>query len=283
MELITMKTFYFLLFSASILSAVMATAAVARDVTVTWNVDNATDIETYNLYYDTTNPMINKVKALNCDTPNENPPGTFTMTCTNLALEGNKVFFAIGAVKDGQEYFSAPMEKQIALTLSQVQDFRVIKAGESSGTTDINVNFQPPNAPVPDGFQIDSGEPFNATIGYGWTNSPGTRGTRDRNNPASPDQAHDTFIHVDPTGVWEYAIPNGSYRVTITIGDPLVPDSIHSIQAEGVSIIGGVSLNSDTRWITESGIVNVTDGRLTLTFQGSSPYTKICSVKITSE
>ncbi len=254
--------------------------AASMTVTITWNVDNATDIETYNLYYDTTNPMINKVKALNCDTPNENPPGTFTMTCTNLALEGNKVFFAIGAVKDGQEYFSAPMEKQIALTLSQVQDFRVIKAGESSGTTNINVNFQPANAPGPDGFQIDSGEPFNATIGYGWTNSPGTRGTRDRNDPASPDQAHDTFIHVDPTGVWEYAIPNGSYTVTITVGDPLVPDSIHSIQAEGVSIIGGVSLNSDTRWITESGIVNVTDGRLTLTFQGSDPYSKLCFVKI---
>ena len=276
----TMKIFYFFLFSTVILSAGMASAVVTKDVTVTWSVANGTDIDSYNLYYDTTSAMTNKVKALNCDTPNEDPPGTFTMTCTNLALDGSNAFFSIGAVKDGKEYFSPAVEKQVTFTLSPVQGFRIVTDGESQGADDITINFQPANAPVPTGYQMDSGGPFNATAGYGWTNSPGTVGTRDRNDPASPDQAHDTFIHVDPTGVWEHVVPNGSYTVTITVGDPLAPDSIHSIRAEGTPIIDQVSLNSSTRWVTKSGTVNVTDGRLTLTFQGSSPYAKICLMKL---
>jgi lysophospholipase L1-like esterase len=142
------------------------------------------------------------------------------------------------------------------------------------------VNFQPADSVVPSGYLADSGGAFNSALGYGWVQAPDSLGTRDRNNSASPDQAHDTLIHVAPTGVWEMAVPNGTYQVTVCVGDPTWPDSRHSVQVEGVSAIDDGYLDASTEWIEATVTVAVTDGALTLTFSGSEPYAKPDWLKI---
>jgi len=146
---------------------------------------------------------------------------------------------------------------------------------------DIAVNFQPDTTEIPAGFVSDSGENFDAGRGYGWTVPPASLGTRERNDSRSPDKTYDTFIHVVPTAIWEYAIPNGKYHVTVTVGDPTCPDSTNYVQVEGISLIESETLNAAKLWVTRDATVNVADNRLTLTFKGSNTA-KICWVKISS-
>ena len=145
----------------------------------------------------------------------------------------------------------------------------------------IAVNFQPAETKVPDGYLADSGNSFDNAKGYGWTVPPASLGTRERNDSQSPDKTYDTLIHVAPTAVWEYAIPNGKYHVTVTVGDPSFPDTTQGLQVEGISLIESEALNSSKLWITRDTTVDVVNNKLTLTFK-SAYITKICWVKITS-
>lgn len=166
------------------------------------------------------------------------------------------------------------------VTLTLVDNNNGIALYEKPLAFPISVNFQPANVPIPSGFVVDSGAVFSTTTGYGWTSPPLSLGTRDRDSSLSPDQSYDTFIHVDPTGVWEITLPNGTYSVTVCVGDPTYPDSSNTVQAENVIIVDHQIINTTTRWITKTADVSVADGRLTLKFTGSSPYTKLCWVKI---
>jgi PKD repeat protein len=140
-------------------------------------------------------------------------------------------------------------------------------------------NFQPADAQVQEGYVVDSGAGFNQLTGFGWTSSPGTMGPRLRNSSHSPDQAHDTFIHVDPGGVWELAVPNGHYLVTVCTGDPAHPEGLQHVRVEGVPVIDNI-LSDAERWLERQMVVSVQDERLTLTFEGSSPLAKLAWVRI---
>jgi len=146
----------------------------------------------------------------------------------------------------------------------------------------IAVNFQPSFTPVPAGYLRDSGENFDSGKGYGWTTPPAAQyGAMELYSPLSPDKTYDTFIHIAPTAVWECAVPNGKYHVTVTVGDPVYPDTIQGVQVDGIPLIEAEALSPSKLWITRDITVDVADNRLTLTFKGST-MAKICWVKITS-
>lgn len=149
-------------------------------------------------------------------------------------------------------------------------------------TFHVAVNFQPPSVSLPNGYLLDSGTAYNAQLGRGWTRGPSSMGTRDRDNSLSPDQAYDTMIHVDPASVWEIAVPNGTYTVTVCSGDATFPAGTQNIQAEGVSVINNKILSASTRWLEETATITATDGRLTITFSGSTSPARLCWLTITS-
>jgi PKD repeat protein len=140
-------------------------------------------------------------------------------------------------------------------------------------------NFQPAAAEVPEGYVLDSGSDFNQITGFGWISSPGDMGARLRNSSHSPDQAHDTFIHVDPSGVWELAVPNGQYLVTVCVGDPAHPEGLQHVRVEGIPVIDDMLLDTE-RWLERQVVVSVRDERLTLTFEDSAPQAKLAWVRI---
>lgn len=144
------------------------------------------------------------------------------------------------------------------------------------------VNFQPAGVDIPTGFMADSGSSFDTTKGYGWTTLPASQGTRDRNSSLSPDQSYDTMIHVAPNGKWEANLPSGTYTVTICAGDPGYPFGTPSIQVEGNIVMAGEVLSKTMMWIKKTSQIEVTDGRLTLTFTGSTDPARLCWVKIQS-
>src|SRR5439155_26376411 len=107
----------------------------------------------------------------------------------------------------------------------------------------LSINFQPADAAVSSGSLPDTGAAFASRgngYSYGWDKS-ASDFTRDRNNPASPDQRHDTLVHTQLYGTrtWELAVPNGQYNVHIVGGDPNWIGSVIKYNAEGVLVASG--------------------------------------------
>ena len=171
----------------------------------------------------------------------------------------------------------------------------------------VNINFQDAATTPPAGYLDDHGQPYgvrteadqgSSTYTYGWI-SP-VDGTpidisdqgRNRNIGSVTDLRLNTIIHMDhptptnPRGYWEIEVTNGLYQVTVGVGDPSVggDPEIHRINAEGQNIVDNFeptgAAGASTRFTTGSGIVEVTDGKLTLDYSGGGVNTKLTYVDI---
>lgn len=159
---------------------------------------------------------------------------------------------------------------------------------------DIKINFQTSSASVPTGYVKDSGEGYNATRGYGWVKS-GTHTPLDyslyarERNRSGVDQRLDTLLHMQYAGAaaaaWEYAVPNGTYSVTVSVGDQPkaggVYDSSNTIRVENKTLIDHFQATAKEEYHLATATVNVTDGRLTVDAVGGS-NTKINYLEITN-
>ncbi len=148
------------------------------------------------------------------------------------------------------------------------------------------VTFQPAGSTVPAGYSADTGAPFDAARGYGWvqrgTSTPLdlTRNTRDRARPGV-DARLNTLIHLQygdvggtagvlTEGAWEYAVANGAYQVTVSVGDQPAYDSRHTVRVEGVVAVDGFVSTAAAEFRAATVTVAVTDGRLTVDALGGT-------------
>ena len=253
--------------------------AANQTLTMEWSATGINNISGYTMYYSDNAQMNNK--SLAC-TNNQNPQTRTSLTCS-FDISGYPFYAQIAAMDadTGEELLSQPQEiiedpDTGSAKISKVQGFTIVIP--SGITTSYLINFQPQAADIPAGFSADSGLTYSIARGYGWSEK--VNETRDRNNSASPNQSYDTLIHVGPANFWELSLPNGNYQVTVCVGDPSFPDSSNDVRAEGIQIIKDGRLSSNQRWIEQSANVTVNDGRLTLTFSGSSPTAKLCWVKV---
>jgi len=160
--------------------------------------------------------------------------------------------------------------------------------GSTPAGGDQNFNFQPGLAPVPAGYTLDGGNAFstrNNGATYGWLDNETslpldmTASARDRN--AVSDQLLDTLVHMDLSvpAFWEAVVENGTYRVTVGVGDPSNFDSTHEVNVEGAVAVANFTPTSATPHAVGSVIVRVDDGRLTVR-QGDGANTKLNYVRI---
>lgn len=141
----------------------------------------------------------------------------------------------------------------------------------------VKINFQPGGSVVPTGYTKDSGLAYDSTRGYGWINQATgapihiSAFARDR-NLTNADQRIDTLQHMQfgntPDAAWEYAVPNGTYNVTVSVGDTAnnrgLYDSQHTIRVEGDTIINQFQGSETQKYQLNSGTIKVTDGKLTI-------------------
>ena len=131
------------------------------------------------------------------------------------------------------------------------------------------INFQPDGAFTPNRHIVDDGSTFGLQAGglsYGWSTD---HTDQMLERAVNLDQRLDTLVRFESGGSWEFALPNGSYEVTASVGDP-ADSSTHTLNAEGVSLFAGLSLAADS--FQESTVtVTVNDGRLTLDSIGAAP------------
>ncbi len=151
------------------------------------------------------------------------------------------------------------------------------------GTTALSVNFQPASATVPSGYVVDSGQTY-ADRGNGWVygwNASDTVGTRERN--ANSDQRLDTLIETQAYGsrTWEMAVANGEYQVHLVAGDPSYTDSVYKFDVENTLVVNGTPTSAN-HFVEGTAIVNVTDGRLTISNAPGAVNNKLAYVDIQS-
>ncbi|GGL95159.1 hypothetical protein GCM10011594_13590 [Nakamurella endophytica] len=153
------------------------------------------------------------------------------------------------------------------------------------------IDFQPATSTVAAGYKADTGAAFSATTGFGWvvpgTSTPldMTAQTRDRAGTADPKLR--TLILMQPTaaqsptgpGAWEYTVPNGTYVVTVGVGDSGFTDSTHTVRVEGQTAVNGFVPTTATPFTTGTVTVPVTDGRITIDATGGT-NTKVTYVDI---
>jgi len=125
-----------------------------------------------------------------------------------------------------------------AVTLSSSQVVGAVFATENSNLPPMPdlpflVNFQPSASQTPMKFKKDDGSVFTGTRGYGWNQL--LNGT-EQNSTA--DQTLDTFVsatNLNPS-TWNIGIPNGTYYLTMVLGDPKNAQGPHWVEAEGLQL-----------------------------------------------
>lgn len=147
----------------------------------------------------------------------------------------------------------------------------------------LRVNFQPEDSTnVPRFHRADIGRPYGTRANkftYGW-NTSNEDSARQRLSDNAPDFKHDTLNHFrSGSATWEVAVPNGTYVVKILAGDPRYTDSIYRIDVEGMLTVDGVPTREEP-WVTGSALVQVSDGRLTVSNAPGARNNKICSIEI---
>lgn len=149
------------------------------------------------------------------------------------------------------------------------------------------INFQPAGLTPPAGYLVDDGSAYGMRSGglsYGW-NADNKANARDRNSPETPggDQRYDTLNHMQKSGggsVWEVAVPNGSYWVRLGVGD-VNTDSIYKIAVEGVLTVNETP-TATSKWFQRTALVNVQDGKLTVSNTMGSANNKINFIEFVS-
>jgi hypothetical protein len=161
-------------------------------------------------------------------------------------------------------------------------------ANVEAGTVDVKVNFQNTNSTGYAGYLPDNGFVFadqGNGYSYGWTLD-NTANARNRNSTdpvLAPDERYDTFNHMQKPGgpwIWEIELPNDLYQVRIVGGEPSNFDSTIKLMAEDVLIVNGAPCTTTERFREGTGLVNLTDGKLTIAVAPEAVNAKIAFLEI---
>ncbi len=243
----------------SIIQPPTSTASFAGPTNVTLQAGVTDDVAVTNVaFYASWTNLIGQVSS-----------SPFAFTWTNAPL-GYSFVRAVATDNNGLSTTSAPVG--LAIVTNMIGGFHA------------NINFQPQSAAIPSGYIADAGDRFDyRTNGwsYGW-NIDDTANAVDRNATNSPDQRYDTFntMQTDLSGqIWSLALPNGIYWVHLVAGDATQTDSTYKINVEDSLTVSGTPTTAQ-HWIEGTNIVQVTDGRLTLTSPTNAVNNKICFIDI---
>lgn len=162
-------------------------------------------------------------------------------------------------------------------------------------TLDLRINFQPNTSATPAGYSKDIGTAWSSSAGKGWvteasvtsaTHTPVNMTSYTRDRAVSGVEARlNTLIYMQPTSTvraaYDQAVPNGTYKVVVSVGDPSFLSSTYSINVEGKSVISGFVPTSSVKWKKDSTTVTVTDGKITVDAKGGA-NTKLNYLHITT-
>ena len=229
----------------------------------------------------------NSIKTLDLFLTGEPSRGTLTAAYRiNSDTAKPTVFSQQFKPSSNTPFFSSSTDAGILAFTKDAPDVP-IKFDSFGIAQDVKINFQEKNAAIPAGYIRDSGEAYDATRGFGWVTQASLATThtpfsianygRDRNRN-KVEQRLDTLLQMQfpntTAAAWEYAVPNGTYSVTVSVGDAPgsggVYDSKNTIRVEGVTAINGFQSTSKQEYQLATVTVNVSDGKLTVDALGGT-------------
>ena len=250
-------------------TGLVATTPSTTSVGLDWADNGEADLAAYDVY-----------RAPNPEGPyakiNASPISASTYTDTGLT-SGTLYAYQVRALDVSGNVSAA---SAAATALSDV-------ASPPAAIFPVRVNFQNETAtPIPTGYTRDFGQNYANVRGFGWV-VPGTAtprslvgNGRDRNDATTSDQRVDTLMHMQGNnvtnfanvalpGAWEIAVPNGTYSVEVSVGDPTPGADLtsHELNVEGVKAIDSYAHRATTgaaRWSSATVSATVSDGRLTI-------------------
>jgi hypothetical protein len=231
------------------------------------------------------------------------------LTIDAIGGENTKLNFVEIAAEDGSDLASSPNNSNESNGNSNsktgednqnsspdANSVNSIEAGDS-----VSFSFGSADEISVSGITQETGAAYDVDRGYGWVTE-----TSLDNPTATPidvsanvrDRGADSLIHLqypeDLPGIagtenpvrtpsaWEYDLKNGTYQVTVKVGDAAYTDSNHVINIEGESVIAGFQPTSDELFTEVTTDVKVTDGKLTIDAIGGE-NTKLSFVEIAAK
>ncbi len=146
---------------------------------------------------------------------------------------------------------------------------RLLPIGAGTSTY---VNFRPGDSPMVSGYLADIGQVYGDRGGgqaYGWSQ---VVTMRDRNATTAYDlyETH-AEIPANQTRAWSIQVPNGTYAVTVSIGDAggSTNNTNNTVAVEGTSYWSALALPND-EFAQQTHVVTVSDGFLTMVVSSSA-------------
>ena len=194
-----------------------------------------------------------------------------------------------------QESELAAVPSQAAITGSEADGTAANGAltpatgGVLAGAGITRVHFQPVTTVVPVGFLGDKGKVYSVRTNgktYGWTVAQtGRQQLRNYQIAAELDtSARLKPLAGDTAGVWELALPNGTYPVVVVCGDPLSTLSSNHLRIEGTAVtdpdpsIAPSYTQGDFDGYAVTATVS--DGKLTITSGTGALDPKLCFIEV---
>ncbi|WP_299465158.1 FAD-dependent oxidoreductase [uncultured Gimesia sp.] len=134
------------------------------------------------------------------------------------------------------------------------------------------INFTGKNAPPVSGFESDHGLVFDRKRGFGWGRD---LSQNHRQRKQVPEAYRDTFLFTRDQDVWECEVTNGSWLVTVCVGDSEHEQIGQSVKVEGNQVIKEEATDGGS-FLERKAKINVTDGRLTIEIGKSGAGTNTC-------
>jgi len=133
-------------------------------------------------------------------------------------------------------------------------------------------NFTGARSETVDGFENDNGYVFDAKRGFGWRRD---ISANNRRRGQIGGEHRDTFLFTRSHDVWELALPDGRYEVTVCVGDSGHEQAGQNVTVEGHETLRGIDTFTG-EWAEKSTTVELTDGRLTVEIGLPGSSTNTC-------
>ncbi|MCA9015230.1 MAG: hypothetical protein KDA77_07840, partial [Planctomycetaceae bacterium] len=127
------------------------------------------------------------------------------------------------------------------------------------------------SAPLTD-FEADHGDVYDARRGYGWHRD---LSQNDRQRKKVPEAYRDTFLFTRDHDTWECKVPNGTWLVTVCVGDSGHEQIGQWVTVEGKQIIKEEA-TTDGAFLERKATVTVSDQRLTIEIGKPNAGTNTC-------
>lgn len=140
------------------------------------------------------------------------------------------------------------------------------------GLSSLRVNFQEQSSPIPEGYSADWGLPKEKFRRFGWSASLVGSGVE---RGLHPDQRLDTLLLVsDGPYSWEAEVGRQYQTVTVSVGDPLLPQGPHWVTVMGVPLFSGETTAAG-EFLQRAVEVAVPDGHFSMTVGSPAGVTAI--------